>query len=164
MTAPSRIGSTCLTIPMAMACSIASVSSSKGARQPWGFAGLSDGWIAVGSRSEVIRIRDQDGDDTAEQREVLVSLGTEQTYPHNGLTGIGRRSRPLAVHRSGREHGRSRINWWLRTAASRSVVVKEETFFVVASTAATWNDTRPDLWNPFGMYFDPAGPIVDGRQ
>ncbi len=60
----------------------------EGGSATMGLCRLDDGWIAVSSRSEVSRIRDSDGDDSADQRELLVSLETEQTYPHNGLTGI----------------------------------------------------------------------------
>ena len=49
---------------------------------------LGDGSFAVATRSEVVRIGDSDGDDQADQREVLLRHETTAVYPHNGLGGL----------------------------------------------------------------------------
>jgi putative membrane-bound dehydrogenase-like protein len=51
-------------------------------------ANIGDGWIAVATRSEIVRIRDSDKDDVADQREVLLKHETTAVYPHNGLGGL----------------------------------------------------------------------------
>ncbi len=60
----------------------------EGGRATMGLAVGRDGWLYVATRSEVARIRDQDQDGKAEQREVLVRLETTADYPHNGLSAI----------------------------------------------------------------------------
>ncbi len=60
----------------------------EGGTATMGIVPLEDGWVAVSTRSEVIRIRDSDGDDRADQRELLLTLKTAAEYPHNGLTGL----------------------------------------------------------------------------
>ena len=47
-----------------------------------------DDWVYVATRREVFRIRDNDGDGRAEQRESLIALKTPGDYPHNGLGGL----------------------------------------------------------------------------
>ncbi|HEX6984198.1 MAG TPA: PVC-type heme-binding CxxCH protein, partial [Planctomycetaceae bacterium] len=47
-----------------------------------------DGWMYVATRQEVFRLKDADGDGTAETREDVVRLVTEGDYPHNGLSGL----------------------------------------------------------------------------
>ena len=47
-----------------------------------------DGSVYVATRSEVLRLRDEDEDGVAEARESLVKLETPGNYPHNGLSGF----------------------------------------------------------------------------
>src|SRR5690606_15383423 len=47
-----------------------------------------DGWMYVATRMEVFRLKDSNGDGTAETREEIAHLETTGDYPHNGLSGI----------------------------------------------------------------------------
>ncbi len=125
----------------------------EGGSATMGLCRLADGWIAVGSRSEVIRIRDSNGDDKADEREVLVSLRTEQTYPHNGLTG-------LAIGPDG----------WLYIGQGENLgdpynlVAADSSNQIGGGEGGNIFRCRPDgsdleryatgLWNPFGLCFD----------
>jgi putative membrane-bound dehydrogenase-like protein len=47
-----------------------------------------DGWVYVGSRSKIIRLRDSDGDFKSDQEEQIIKHETEANYPHNGLSSL----------------------------------------------------------------------------
>ncbi|TWT61510.1 PVC-type heme-binding CxxCH protein [Rubinisphaera italica] len=47
-----------------------------------------DGWVYLAERDRILRIKDLDGNGTADVEEELVVLTTEADYPHNGLSGL----------------------------------------------------------------------------
>ena len=47
-----------------------------------------DDWIYVATRARVFRIRDTDGDDVADEEQLVAELQTTGVYPHNGLSGL----------------------------------------------------------------------------
>ena len=52
-------------------------------------AAMSDGWIYLATRNEILRVKDADGDGKAEKVERrLVWLETTGDHPHNGLSGL----------------------------------------------------------------------------
>jgi putative membrane-bound dehydrogenase-like protein len=60
----------------------------EGTRATMGVAIAESGWVYVATRNEILRLRDTDGDDRADQRELLAHLETRGNYPHNGLSGF----------------------------------------------------------------------------
>ncbi len=60
----------------------------EGGSASMGIAALPDDSLVVASRSEVVRLRDEDGDQPGDRRTVLLTLETAANYPHNGLTGV----------------------------------------------------------------------------
>jgi len=46
------------------------------------------GWVYLAERSRILRIRDGDGDGTADVEETIAVLDTVTDYPHNGLAGL----------------------------------------------------------------------------
>jgi putative membrane-bound dehydrogenase-like protein len=52
-----------------------------------------DGSVYVATRSEILRLRDTDGNGTADEKTRLMFLDTKGNYPHNGLCGLSFDSR-----------------------------------------------------------------------
>lgn len=127
----------------------------EGGHATMGVASLGDGWIAVASRGQVVRIRDRDNDQVAEQRELLLTLHTEAKYPHNGLAG-------LALGPDG----------YLYVGEGENLGFAYELIAADGSKQAGGGEggnvfrCRPDgsqlerlasgIWNPFGLCFDTA--------
>lgn len=123
-----------------------------------GVCRLPDGWLAVASRSEVIRIRDADGDGTAEQHETLVSLETEQTYPHNGLTGLTVGPEQWLYIGQGENMG----DRYELVAADGSKQVgggEGGNLYRCRFDGSDLQRYATGLWNPFGLHFDHAGRL-----
>ena len=121
-------------------------------------ANLGNGWIAIATRSAVMRIRDHDRDGIAEQVEKLLELKSKATYPHNGLGG-------LVLGKDG----------WLYVGQGENL---GEQYELVASDGSKQVGggeggnifrCRPDgsklqriatgFWNPFGLCFDSEGRL-----
>ena len=47
-----------------------------------------NGTVLVTTRASIIEFTDLDGDDIADQRKTLISLETEEKFPHNGMSGL----------------------------------------------------------------------------
>ncbi len=127
----------------------------EGGSATMGICRLNDGWIAVSSRSQVIRIRDSDGDDIADQEERLASLNTEQTYPHNGLTGITVGPDQWLYFGLGENMG----DPYELVAADGSKQIgggEGGSIFRFRFDGSDLQRYATGLWNPFGMVFDHA--------
>ncbi|MGY8654162.1 MAG: PVC-type heme-binding CxxCH protein [Verrucomicrobiia bacterium] len=48
-----------------------------------------NGWVYLAERDRIFRIKDSDGDGKGDVEENLVVMTSEETYPHNGLSGLG---------------------------------------------------------------------------
>ncbi len=48
----------------------------------------SDGNVLVTTRANIIEFEDTDGDMVSDSRKTLISLDTEETFPHNGMSGM----------------------------------------------------------------------------
>lgn len=60
----------------------------EGLRHTMNLEVAADQSLLVATRSEILRLRDTDGDGVAEERTSLVQLETGGDYPHNGLSGF----------------------------------------------------------------------------
>ncbi len=130
----------------------------EGGTATMGIVPIADGWIAVATRSEVVRIRDSNGDDIADQREVLLTLKTSAVYPHNGLTG-------LAIDEAGLMHIGQGENFgepYELIAADGSKQVgggEGGNIFRCRSDGSQLQRVATGFWNPFGLYFDHVGRL-----
>lgn len=130
----------------------------EGGSATMGIVPLDDGWIAVATRSEVIRIRDTNGDDVADTREVLLTLKTPATYPHNGLGG-------MAVGRDGWLYvgqGENLGEDYQLIAADGSQQVgggEGGNIFRCTQSGGKLERVATGFWNPFGICMDPAGRL-----
>jgi len=118
-----------------------------------------DDWLYVGTRSEILRVRDGDGDDTAEIREPLVRLETAGTYPHNGLGG-------LAVDAAGRLWfglGENLGAEYRLLAADGSECRgggEGGSVFRCTADGRELERIATGFWNPFGLCADPVGRML----
>lgn len=129
-----------------------------GGRATMGITPLADGWIAVSTRSQVIRIRDSDGDDRADQREVLLTLDTKTDYPHNGLAGMVVGPDGLLYVSQGENFGGD----YRLTAADGSQQVgsgEGGNVYRMTQSGGRLERIATGFWNPFGLAFDPAGRL-----
>ncbi len=47
-----------------------------------------DGWVYVSSRSQIIRLKDEDGDFKSDLNQRIIQHDTKAVYPHNGLSSL----------------------------------------------------------------------------
>lgn len=123
-----------------------------------GLAVLPDDWVVVATRSEVIKIRDADGDGVAEEKEVLLTHQTESQYPHNGLAGLTLGPDGVLYVGQGENLGES----YSLIAADRSRQVgggEGGNVFRVAQDGSSLERFATGFWNPFSLHFDQAGRL-----
>lgn len=60
----------------------------EGTVKTMGLAIARDDSIYLSTRAAILRLRDNDGDDVADETETLIELDTTADYPHNGLSGL----------------------------------------------------------------------------
>jgi putative membrane-bound dehydrogenase-like protein len=130
----------------------------EGGRATMGLAILSDGWVMVSSRSEVIRIRDSDGDDIADQREVLLTLDTKADYPHNGLGGITVGPDGLLYVGQGENSG-SDYRLIAADGSQQTGGGEGGNIFRCTTDGKKLERVATGFWNPFGVHFDPTGRL-----
>jgi len=114
-----------------------------------------DGWIALTTRSELVRIRDSDGDDVADQREVLLTHDTKATYPHNGLGGLTMGPDGWLYVGQGENFGEPYK--LVGTDGTQQVGGGEGgNIFRCKTDGSQVERVATGFWNPFGIHFDAA--------
>ncbi|MFP6897973.1 MAG: PVC-type heme-binding CxxCH protein [Roseibacillus sp.] len=108
-----------------------------------------DGWVYLAERDRILRIKDTDGDGTADVEENIATLETEETYPHNGLAG-------LAWHPDGDlvfSMGENFWKEWTLTGTDRKQVkgTGEGGIFRCTSDGKSLRRIARGFWNPFGV-------------
>ncbi len=121
-------------------------------------ANLRDGWFAVATRSEVVRIRDGDGDGVADQRDVLLTHKTAATYPHNGLGGLTLGSDGWLYVGQGENFGEPYE--LIGTDGSRQIGGGEGgNVFRCQPDGSRLQRFATGFWNPFGLTMDSVGRL-----
>ena len=135
----------------------------EGGSATMGLARLDDGWIAVASRSRVVRIRDGDDDGVADQHEVLIELKTSETYPHNGLAGLAVSDDGFLYVGQGENLGKP---YELIAADGSKQIGGGEggNIFRCRFDGSELERIATGFWNPFGMQYRSCGSAVDRRQ
>ena len=130
----------------------------EGGSATMGLVPLAGGWIVVATRSEVVRIRDSDGDSLADQREAVLTLKTSATYPHNGLTGLALGPDGLLYVGQGENLGEP---YELIAADGSKQIGGGEggNIFRCHIDGSQLQRVATGFWNPFGLYFDAAGRL-----
>jgi putative membrane-bound dehydrogenase-like protein len=118
---------------------------------------LPGGDVIVSTRAATLRLRDADGDGRADERRTLLTLVTDDKYPHNGLTGIARGSDGALWLGFGENHGFV----WTLTGSDGTVVrgSDEGGVFRFDDEGRGLVHWAWGVWNLFGLAFDPAGRL-----
>ncbi len=125
----------------------------EGGQATMNIANLGDGSFALASRSQVVRIRDTDGDDVADQQQVLLTHKTTATYPHNGLGGLTFRDDGWLYVGQGENFGEPYE--LIGTDGSKQVGGGEGgNIFRCRADGSRLQRIATGFWNPFGICVD----------
>ncbi len=116
-----------------------------------------NGWVYLTERSRIARVKDTDGDGRGDREEVIATLKTEETYPHNGMSG-------LAWHPSGDlifALGENMWKDWTLVASDGTTIrgVGEGGIFRCKPDGSQLRRIAKGFWNPFGVYVRPDGEM-----
>jgi putative membrane-bound dehydrogenase-like protein len=130
----------------------------EGGQATMGIANLGDGWIGLLSRSELRRVRDSDGDNVADQSEILLRFETTANYPHNGLVSLAVGGDGWLTVGQGENFGES---YQLIGADGSKQVGSGEggNLFRCRPDGSQVQRLATGFWNPFGLCYDPAGRL-----
>ena len=121
-----------------------------------------NGWVYLAERSRILRVKDTDGDGRGDREETLARLETEETYPHNGLSG-------LAWHPSGDliiSLGENMWKTWAFIGADGTTIrgSGEGGIFRCAADGSRMRRFAVGFWNPFGLCVRSDGEIFVGEN
>ena len=118
---------------------------------------LPGGDVLVSTRAATLRLHDADGDGRADERDTLLTLLTEDKYPHNGLSALTRGPDGAIFLGLGENHGRP----WTLTGSDGAVVrgSDEGGVFRFDEGGRRLVHWAWGIWNPFGLASDPAGRL-----
>lgn len=122
-----------------------------------------NGWVYVATRNSIFRIRDQDGDGKAEEHQPLVTLETDGTYPHNGLSGFAFDFAGNVFIGFGENLG---VDATLVGIDGTRIVANLGSGGIFRCTAEGKNLERvaDGFWNPFDLCFDTYGRLFVGEN
>ncbi|MBI3882513.1 MAG: c-type cytochrome [Verrucomicrobia bacterium] len=116
-----------------------------------------NGWVYLSERGRILRVKDSNGDGLGDREEVLATLKTEETYPHNGMSG-------LAWHPSGDlifALGENMWKDWTLVASDGTTIrgVGEGGIFRCKPDGSQLRRIAKGFWNPFGICVRADGEI-----
>ena len=116
-----------------------------------------DGWVYLAERDRILRIKDADGDGTADREETLAALDTEADYPHNGLSGMAWHPSGDLIFSLGENFGKT----WVITArdGTKTTGSGEGGVFRCTADGAQLRRIARGFWNPFGLLVRADGEI-----
>ena len=116
-----------------------------------------DGWIYLAERSRILRIKDTNGDGSADLTEDLATLDTLADYPHNGLSGMAWDPDGSLVLSLGENFGKD----WTLTARDGTKVSGrgEGGVFRLTADGQKLRRIAQGFWNPFGLLIRSDGEI-----
>jgi putative membrane-bound dehydrogenase-like protein len=106
-------------------------------------------WVYLAERSRIIRVRDADGDGTADVEEPVVTLDTVTDYPHNGLAGMAWHPSGDLVFSLGENFGKD----WTLTDRDGTTLrgTGEGGVFRCTPDGRRLERIARGFWNPFGI-------------
>lgn len=115
------------------------------------------GWVYLAERSRILRIKDTDGDGTADTEDVLATLDTEGDYPHNGLSGMAWAPNGDLVFALGENFA---APWTLSNGKGDSFSGRGEGgIFRCKADGSDLRRIARGMWNPFGVVARSDGEI-----
>ncbi len=114
-------------------------------------------WVHLAERSRIVRLRDGDGDGTADVEEGVVTLETVTDYPHNGLAGMAWHPDGDLVFSLGENFGKE----WTLTGRDGATLrgTGEGGVFRCTADGRGLRRIARGFWNPFGITVLPDGEI-----
>jgi putative membrane-bound dehydrogenase-like protein len=117
-----------------------------------------DGGVYLVERGRLLLLRDTNDDGTADQRDVLLRLETEDDYPHNALGGIDQGKDGSLIIGLGENHGLP-----FRIVAADGKVFSAtgglDGFFRCSADGKNLEHFARGVWNPFSLCVVPDGRI-----
>ncbi|MEM0967741.1 MAG: PVC-type heme-binding CxxCH protein [Verrucomicrobiota bacterium] len=115
------------------------------------------GWVYLAERDRILRIRDTDGDEIADQEEDIAVLETTSTYPHNGLSGLSWAPNGDLLFALGENFWKQ----WTLTGTDGSAVIGtgEGGIFRCSPEGDSLRRVAKGFWNPFGVCVREDGEI-----
>ncbi len=116
-----------------------------------------DGWVYLAERDRIIRIKDSDGDGTADVKENVATLETEVDYPHNGLEGLAWHPDGTLVFGIGENFAKP----WTLTGRDGTAIsgTGEGGIFRCSPDGKNLLRIAQGFWNPFGICVRSDGEI-----
>ena len=119
---------------------------------------LGEGWFAVSTRSELVKLCDSDDDGVADQRVVLLTHETSANYPHNGLGGLTLGPDGWLYVGQGENFGEP--YQLIGSDGSKQIGGGEGGNVFRCKTDGTRVErVATGFWNPFGLCFDSANRL-----
>lgn len=116
-----------------------------------------DGWVYLAERDRILRVRDTDGDDVADESEDIAVLDTEADYPHNGLSGLSWHPSGDLVFGLGENYAKS---WTITgTDGSSATGTGEGGIFRCSADGKGLRRIAKGFWNPFGICVRQDGEV-----
>ena len=116
-----------------------------------------DGWVYLAERDRILRIKDTNGDGTADVEQNIVVLKSEADYPHNGLSGLAWDPDGDLVFGLGENFSQP----WTLTGNDGAVErgASEGGIFRCTADGKKLHRIARGLWNPFGVCVRSDGEI-----
>ncbi len=116
-----------------------------------------DGWVYLAERGRILRIKDSDGDGKADLEETLVQLESEESYPHNGMSGLAWNPQGELIFGLGENFAKP---WTMRGSdGSHHSGRAEGGVFRCQADGSKLQWIARGVWNPFGICVREDGEI-----
>jgi len=117
------------------------------------------GKVLVTTRASIIEFTDDDGDNVADSRKTLISLETEEKFPHNGMSGLTISPDGKMYFQCGENFGASYV---ITGSDGINFIGKEReggSLYRSDVDGSNLERISTAIWNCFAMTFDPFGNI-----
>ncbi len=118
-----------------------------------------EGKVLVTTRASIIEFTDRDGDNVADERKTLISLETEEKFPHNGMSGLTLSPDGKMYFQCGENFG---AYYTITGSDGTSFIGKEReggSLYRCDVDGKNLERIGTAIWNCFAMTFDPFGNI-----
>ena len=119
-----------------------------------------DGWLYVAERDRISRLRDNNGDLKADEKEILIELQTTGKYPHNGLSGLCFDALGNLYFGLGENLGYPYVMVDRDGARIKGVKGAGGGIFRCSRTGNQLKQIARGFWNPFGVCVDEFGRVL----
>lgn len=118
-----------------------------------------EGKVLVTTRASIIQFTDHDGDHVADERDILVSLETEEVFPHNGMSGLVVSPDGKIYFQCGENFG---APYEISGSDGTTIIGKEReggSIYRCNMDGSNLERIGTAIWNCFAMTFDPFGNL-----